>query len=83
MEAGSLDDVREELLRELGTILVVELSPEDAERPLHELSVDSLSLVELFIAIETRFGVKPMELSLTREDVKTVSAMAAAICRAG
>ena len=82
MGAGSLDEVRDELLQELGTILVAELSPEDAQRPLHELGVDSLSLVELFIAIETRFGVKPMELSLTKEDVKTVSAMAAAICRA-
>jgi len=77
----SLDAVRSELLAELGTILVVDLSAEDAQRPLHELGVDSLGLVELFIAIETRFGVKPMELGLAREDLKTIDAMASAICR--
>ena len=82
MGARSLDEVQAELLAELETILVTELSPEDAQRPLHELGVDSLSLVELFIAIENRFGVKLMELGLTREDVKTVSAMATAVCRA-
>lgn len=77
----SLDAVRRGLLAELETILAVDLSPDDARKPLPELGVDSLGLVELFVAVETRFGVKLMELGLARADLETIDAMAAAICR--
>jgi len=78
----STEEIRSRLIEELETILARDLSKDDAEKPLHELGVDSLSLVELFVSIEKRFGVKLMESGLTKDDFQSIDALASAISNA-
>ena len=82
MEKMSTEEIRNRLIEELETILARDLSQDDAGKPLHELGVDSLSLVELFVSIEKRFEVKLMESGLTKDDFQSIDALASAISNA-
>ena len=82
MPPHDLESTKARLAKELGTILNRTLSAEDETRPLHELGVDSMSLVELLVAIEREFGVRLMETKLASEDLRTLLGLAAAIQRA-
>jgi acyl carrier protein len=78
-ESVTVEEIKKSLLDELGTILARELSPGDSTVPLRELGVNSLSLVEMFVVIENRFGVKLMDSGLKREDFASIDALSTAI----
>ena len=46
------------------------------DTPLSDLDVDSLSLIEILLFIERRFGVRVPESHLTRENLHSVTALA-------
>ena len=73
------NETQARLMEELETILACDLSSKDAGKPLHELGVDSMGLVELFVAIEKIFGIKLMESGLTKEAFLSVESLASAI----
>jgi acyl carrier protein len=82
MRPFSMEDIQERLRMELQTILGRELEASDDNRPLHELGVDSMSLVELLVAIEREFDLRLMESNVTSEDLRTIRGLAAVIHRA-
>lgn len=69
------------LVKEFGSVLRRELTEDDAETPLRDLGVDSLSMVELFVLVEREFGLRLMEMGLGKDDLKSLSALAAALSR--
>jgi acyl carrier protein len=64
------------LIKEVAVILEEDVSNINAEKTLVELGIDSLSFVELLVAIEKNFGVKLMESGLTKEDFRTLGTLA-------
>ena len=83
MPPCSIENIKRRLREELETILVRKLEEGNDDRPLHELGVDSMSLVELLVVIEKEFGLRLVESGVTSEDLRTVEGLAAAIHRAG
>ncbi len=82
MRPSDMENTQARLRTELETILGRELEAGDEDRPLHDLGVDSMSLVELLVAIEREFGIRLMQSNVTSEDLRTISGLAAAIHRA-
>ena len=77
----NLKEIENILAREIATIISVDPSRVIPDIPLHELGIDSLSFVELFVFIEKTFNIKLMESVLTREDFRTVRSLASSISR--
>ncbi len=74
-----VDEVKKSLMEELQTILATDLNDDDAKKPLHELGVDSMGLVELFVVIEKLFGIRLMESGLTKEAFMSIESLSGAI----
>lgn len=83
MDKKSVKEIGEILIREVATILSEDPSTIAQDVPLHELGIDSLSFVELLVAIEKTFDLKLMETSLTIEDFQTIRSLASCISRMG
>ncbi|MGM0644532.1 MAG: acyl carrier protein, partial [Thermodesulfobacteriota bacterium] len=47
--------------------------------PFHEIGIDSLILVELFVFIEKEFDVDLMESAITHENIQSVATLAEGI----
>ena len=50
------------------------------DTPLSDLDVDSLSLIEILLFIERRFGVRVPESHLTHENLHSVTTLADCVC---
>lgn len=70
------------LTRETEIILAARAKPVAADTPLASLGFDSLSFVELLIAIERHFKIKLIELGLKPEDTRTLGTLARCVHRA-
>ena len=79
MAKYSSEETEKLLTQQLALVLGISVDGIDVNAPLHELGVDSLSLVELFVFIEKTFELKLMESGITQEDLKTIKALAARI----
>ena len=79
MPVMTVDDIQARLTQELAVILSVEPSILKPDLPLHTLGVDSMSFVELLVFIEKAFNLRLIESGLTREDFKTLHALAQCI----
>lgn len=75
-------DIESKLIKQVAAILSVDAAGISPQAELHTLGVDSLSFVELLVFIEKEFKVKLMESGLTREDFRTVRALAWRISKA-
>lgn len=71
--------IKLQLVEEIAALLEMDIEVIDTSIPLHELGIDSLGLVELFVFIEKSFGIKLMESGITQEDLKTIDALSAKI----
>ena len=67
------------LREEIADLLAVSIAEIGSDMPLHELGVDSLGLVELFVFIEKQFGIVLMESGVTQADLRTVATLSARI----
>ena len=73
-------DVGEALCDFLRTEVLAEGVVFDAATPLSQLGVDSLSIVEVLLFVERRFGVSVPESHLTRANLHSVAALARCVC---
>ena len=48
---------------------------------LHDMGLDSLGLVELFVFIEKEFKIKLMESDISQEEIMRIDSLAAGISR--
>lgn len=81
MQESTIEGTQTRIRKELETILGRTLDVGDEQRLLHELGVDSMSLVELLVAIERAFGVRIVETGVKSEDLRTIQGLASAIHR--
>ncbi len=79
MPAQSIHDLSKRLSHELETIIGRPVADGDEKRPLHELGVDSLGLVELLVVIEKEFGLSLMEAGLSADHFRSLERLATAI----
>ncbi len=74
--SGELDPIIQTLVRETEIIFTghsVKITP---DAPLAALGFDSMSFVELLVAVERHYGVKLMELGMSPEDLKSLETLA-------
>lgn len=71
------ETIRQKLTERLTEITGIEGIKENS--PFHELGIDSLILVELFVFVEKEFDVDLMASSISHEDIKTAGTLAAGI----
>jgi acyl carrier protein len=72
-------EIETALVEEISSILGKEASEVNANAPLHEMGVDSMSFVEILIFIENEFDLNLMESGLTKENFQTIHGLAACI----
>jgi len=76
------EQVEDILALEVSSILGLDVDKAPLDEPLDALGMDSMAFVELLVAIEQRFAVKLMRTDMRREDLRSIRALAARICRA-
>lgn len=69
------------LLDFIRTNLIAEEISVAADTNLEELGIDSFSIIEIMLFIERKFGYTIPDSSLTKENVKSVSAIASFVFR--
>lgn len=76
---NDLVKIKKLLVTEISSLLDIEVLKIDTSKELHELGIDSLGLVELFVFIENNFELKLMESGITQDDLKTIDALSSRI----
>ena len=78
----NIEEIKEKLIEQIA--LSVGESPSDirSDMLLHDLGVDSLGLVELFVFIEKQFHIQLMESDISQEEIMKIDSLAAGIIRA-
>jgi len=79
MDFFSVNDIENLLKNEIAIILSLNIDDIDSTKPLHELGLDSLSFVELFVFIEKTFNLKLMDANINQNDLINVQALAKCI----
>ncbi|SLM32809.1 putative Acyl carrier protein [Desulfamplus magnetovallimortis] len=75
----SEDTIREKLLEFLTENTGVSPDEIGDKTLFHDIGIDSLMLVELFVFIEKEFAVNLLESNITHDDIMSVTTLAAAI----
>ena len=75
----SRETIREKLIEQLIETTGMEKEEITEEAPFHEIGIDSLILVELFVFIEKEFEVDLMESAITHENIQSVATLAEGI----
>ncbi len=78
----TIEEIKVKLIEQIA--LSVGENPEDIKPDmlLHDMGVDSLGLVELFVFIEKQFNIKLMESDISQEEIMKIDSLSAAISRA-
>lgn len=74
-------EIQDFLLRELSLILRLDESKVNRDASFDSLGIDSMSFVELLIAIENKFGVNLIEAGITKADLSSLKTLALRIER--
>ena len=75
-------EIEDILAAEVASILGLDEEKAPVDQPLDALGMDSMAFVELLVAVEQEFRVKLMRGDMSREDLRSISALAARIARA-
>ncbi len=75
----TLQEIESTLLEGIASIITAEKDTLAADRPLHELGIDSLGFVEILVFIEKTFKLQLIQADLTRKDFETVRSLASFI----
>jgi acyl carrier protein len=67
--------IQEKLATKLMQLLPQQKTKPEIDVPLHTLGVDSMRLVELFIFIETEFGIDLMKAGIEMKDIQTIKSI--------
>ncbi len=79
MNTFTLKEIKEKLIEQISLTIGEEPSEIDPGMPMHELGMDSLGLVELFVFIEKQFNIKLMESGISQEDIMQIDTLAKSI----
>lgn len=82
MENITIKDIKEKLTEQIALSIGEEPSNIKPDMLLHELGMDSLGLVELFVFIEKEFKIQLMESGISQEDIKKIDSLADSINKA-
>jgi len=77
MAERGAEDVATELIKGISPILAkagTRLTPDSS---LADLGLDSFMLVEIFVMIEKKFGLKLLDSGIRKEDLETIKSLAA------
>ncbi len=72
-------EIENRLQEAIASILSTSKASIAADRPFHELGVDSLGFVEILVYIEKTFKLQLIQSDLTRKDFETVRSLASFI----
>ncbi len=75
------ESILQTLKTETGIILSIPVSSVSPDVPLAELGYDSMSFVELMIAVEKKYKVRLFDAGLTAEDTRSLKSVASCIER--
>ncbi|MCP4105407.1 MAG: acyl carrier protein [Desulfobacteraceae bacterium] len=76
------DKIKEKLIEQIALSIGENPSDIRSDMMLHDLGIDSLGLVELFVYIEKEFKIRLMESGISQEDIKKIDSLAESISKA-
>lgn len=68
-------EIQEKLATKLVQLLPQQKTRPGIEVPLHALGVDSMRLIELFIFVETEFGIDLMNAGIEMKNIQTIKSV--------
>lgn len=69
-------EIQNFLNKEVALILRLDESEMNIDASLNDLGIDSMSFVELLIAIENKFGVQLIQAGITKADLSSLKTLA-------
>ncbi len=82
MEQITIENIKEKLIDQIALSIGEEPSNIQSDMLMHELGMDSLGLVELFVFIEKEFKFNLMESGISQEDIMKIDSLAQSIDKA-
>ena len=82
MKNITIESIKEKLTEQIALSIGEEPSNIKSDMLLHELGMDSLGLVELFVFIEKEFKIQLMESGISQEDIMQINSLAESIYQA-
>ena len=79
MENITNKEIKEKLIVQIALSIGEEPSNIQSDMLMHELGLDSLGLVELFVYIEKEFKIQLMESGISQEDIMKIDSLAESI----
>jgi acyl carrier protein len=77
----TVQDIEQKLIEGISLIANKDRSAIVADKPFHELGIDSLGFVEILVFIEKTFKLQLIASDLTRKDFETIHSLASFIHR--
>ena len=75
----TVQDIEAKLIEGIATITGKDPAALAADRPFHDLGIDSLGFVEILVFIEKQFNLQLIAADLTPKDIENVRSLAAYI----
>ncbi|CCK82004.1 MULTISPECIES: acyl carrier protein [Desulfobacula] len=82
MENITIKHIKEKLTEQIALSIGEEPSNIKSDMLMHELGLDSLGLVELFVFIEKEFKIQLMESGISQEDIQKIDSLSESISKA-
>ncbi len=82
MKQITIETIKEKLIDQIALSIGEEPSNIQSDMLMHELGMDSLGLVELFVFIEKEFKFNLMESGISQEDIMKIDSLAQSIDKA-
>lgn len=79
MKKPDIKEIKKKLTDQIALSVGEDPSDIKSDMPMHELGLDSLGLVELFVFIEKEFNIQLMESGISQEDIKKIDSLAQSI----
>ncbi len=76
----TVEEIENKLMQGISTITNSVALPA-ADKPFHELGIDSLSFIEILVYIEKTFKLQLIATDLTKQDFETIRSLASFISR--
>ena len=71
----TLESIKKQLCSDISVITSTELEKIDSSESLASLGIDSLSLVEIFVAVENKYKLKLLNSNLCNEDLASIDSL--------
>ena len=75
MKNITIESIEQELCTDVEIIISCNTNTIDCNATLASLGIDSLSLVEIFVAVENRFNLKLLNANLCNDDLKSIHSL--------